>query len=101
VPASSETGRISGQLWNESDWSLLGNWCVHLSGPVSATVLTSTVAPIGMYDFKGLPAGTYTVCEDLQGGLVPDPLYNQACQTVSLTAGSWFAYNDFVNIPPR
>src|SRR6266571_1402161 len=51
VPASSETGRISGQLWNESDWSLLGNWCVHLSGPVSATVLTSTVAPIGMYDF--------------------------------------------------
>jgi len=53
-----------------------------------------------MYDFKGLPAGTYTVCEDTQGWTV-DPVFSQACQTFNLPAGSWFANNDFVNIPPR
>ncbi len=96
--ASSETGGITGQLWNESDCSLLVGWCVHLSGPVSATVLTSD--PQGMYDFSGLPAGTYTVCEDTQGWTA-DPFFSQACQTFNLTAGSWFASNDFVNIPPQ
>jgi len=96
VPASSETGRITGQLWNESDWSFLSGWCVHLSGSVSATVLTNSN---GLYDFFGLPAGTYTVCEDTQGWTV-DPMFSQACQTFNLTGGSWFANNDFVNIPP-
>src|SRR6266480_2378814 len=96
VPASSETGRITGQLWNEADWSLLVGWCVHLSGPVSATMQTNGQ---GMYDFGGLPGGTYTVCEDMQGGLVPDLVYNQACQTVTVPAGNWQAFNDFVNKP--
>ena len=96
MPASSETGRITGQLWNEADWSLLVGWCVHLSGPVSATMQTNGQ---GMYDFGGLPGGTYTVCEDMQGGLVPDLVYNQACQTVTVPAGNWQAFNVFVNKP--
>ncbi len=43
----------------------LANWCIQLTGTVTATALTDGS---GNYQFSGLPDGTYTVCEVMQSG---------------------------------
>jgi SdrD B-like domain len=48
-----------------SPWTALPNWCIQLTGTVSATTLTDAS---GNYTFTGLPDGTYTVCEVVQSG---------------------------------
>src|SRR2546422_4131782 len=42
-------------LFRSSPWPGLQDWCVQLSGPVSATAVTDAS---GNYLFSGLPAGT-------------------------------------------
>ena len=56
-------GRVSHAT---APYSGLQNWCVQLTGTVTATALTADTS--GKYIFSGLPDGTYTVCEVVQSG---------------------------------
>ena len=66
------TGSITGQVFvDDATQSLLAGWCVELrdaSGAVIATAVTSGTAldsEGNNYNFTGVAAGTYTVCEEL------------------------------------
>jgi len=66
------TASITGQVFvDDQTQSLLASWCVELrdaSGVVIATAVTSGTAldsEGNNYIFTGVPAGTYTVCEEL------------------------------------
>jgi len=66
------TATITGQVFvDDPTQSLLAGWCVELrdaSGAVIATTVTSGTAldsEGNNYIFTGVPAGTYTVCEEL------------------------------------
>ena len=66
-PPPAGTAAISGTVF---DFGVLGypglaNWVVELTGTVTATTTTDAS---GTYVFTGLPAGTYTVCEQVQSG---------------------------------
>lgn len=66
LPPAAGNSAIDGKvILGVSPYTGLENWCVVLSGAVSATALTDAA---GTYRFTGLPAGTYTVCEVLQSG---------------------------------
>lgn len=57
---------VDGQVFVDvSPWPGQANWCVHVSGPVNATVMTDA---LGNYIIRGLPSGDYVVCEDVQAG---------------------------------
>jgi len=60
---------IEGRVTNQVTFEPLANWCIHLTGPVSATVVTDAY---GNYKFTGLPDDTYTICEDVQSGWKQD-----------------------------
>lgn len=82
VSGSTNGGTLSidGQVFvDASPWPGLANWCVHLTGTVTATAVTDAS---GNYIFRGLPSGTYTVCEDVQTGWAQDfPSSGPACPT--------------------
>jgi len=66
APSTSGTLTIDGTVQLGADpWTGLANWCIELTGTVTATLLTDAS---GNYSFTGLPDGTYTVCEVLQSG---------------------------------
>jgi len=99
-PASSETGRITGTVADGATWVPLDGWCVHLTGLVSATALTSGSGSFN-FSFGSLPAGTYTVCEDVQAGWrVTWPGAGINCFTTDVAAGSWSAGWFFGNVTP-
>jgi hypothetical protein len=62
---------IEGRVTDQYTYAGLANWCIHLTGPVSATVQTD---PYGYYKFTGLPdvPDSFTVCEDVQSGWTQD-----------------------------
>ena len=87
---------------NASPWNGLGGWCVTLTGPVSATVMTDAN---GRYTFTGLPAGDgYTVCEVVQanwrqtwvGGSAPCPTGTG----YAFNLASMVSFLDFGNVTP-
>lgn len=68
------TASVTGQVFLDDQTQnspILGGWCVELrdaSGTVIATTVTSDVSldsERNNYIFTGVPAGTYTVCEQL------------------------------------
>jgi hypothetical protein len=65
APAPTGVQSIDGNVSNGVTFVGLPNWCVELTGTVTATALTDSS---GHYIFTGLPDGTYTVCEVLQTG---------------------------------
>jgi hypothetical protein len=75
---------------------LLDGWVIHLIGPLSTDdtpQTTGTTGP-GQYTFIGLPAGTYTVCEELKAGwtqtfptVVPPPVGETLDTTVCAAHG--------------
>lgn len=81
----------------------LANWSVDLSGPVSAVALTDAA---GNYTFSGLPAGTYTICEELQTGWHQTfPTSGAACPgglgySFTIGVGGTAQFNDFGNVTP-
>ena len=90
---------IDGQVVDDLDVGL-ANWCLQLSGPVTATAVTDAQ---GNFVFLGLPAGNYTVCQVLPSGWQAlFPTDEPACAsgsgwTISLARlGSFFAW--FANI---
>jgi len=86
-----------------SPWPGLQDWCVQLSGPVSATAVTDAS---GNYLFSGLPAGTYTVCETVQAGWHETfPTGGPTCATglgwtITVTDGSGASFIWFGNLNP-
>src|SRR5207244_8524997 len=61
APSTSGALTIDGRVQLGADpWPGLANWCIELTGTVTATMLTDGS---GNYTFTGLPDGTYTVCE--------------------------------------
>ena len=66
APSNSGTLTIDGTvLLFVAPYTPLSNWCIQLTGTVTATALTDGS---GNYQFSGLPDGTYTVCEVMQSG---------------------------------
>ena len=65
APSATGTLTIDGTVTVGTTNSGLTNWCIQLTGTVTATVLTDAS---GNYTFSGLPDGTYTVCEVVQSG---------------------------------
>jgi hypothetical protein len=102
-PSTAGSASASGMVFlNASPWNGLGGWCVTLTGPVSATVMTDAN---GRYSFTGLPAGDgYTVCEVVQnnwrqtwvGGSAPCPTGMGYAFSVS----SVVSFLDFGNVTP-
>ncbi|TMI71263.1 MAG: hypothetical protein E6H05_12800 [Bacillati bacterium ANGP1] len=98
------TASIDGQVFvDASPWPGLQDWCVQLSGPVSATAVTDAS---GNYLFSGLPAGTYTVCETVQTGWHETfPTSGPTCATgfgwtITVTDGSGASFIWFGNLTP-
>ncbi len=104
APPSLGTTVISGRVSDFSTGLGLANWCVDLSGAVTATVATDAS---GNYSFTGLPGGTYTVCEVLQSGwseAFPTSAFGVPCPTgfgwaFTLSAGSGASSVNFGNTP--
>ena len=66
------TGTITGQVFvDDATASLLAGWCVELRDASGAVIATAVTTDVGLdsegnnYRFTGVPAGTYTVCEEL------------------------------------
>ncbi len=78
----------------DADEPGLGSWTINLTGPVSGSTVTSSS---GAYSFNNLPAGEYTITEELQPGWVqslpPSGAHNM---TVPASGGS-FGGRDFGN----
>ncbi len=99
--------RIDGTVYNDASTGriALANWCVQLTGTVTASALTDLS---GNYFFAGLPDGDYTVCEDLQAGWVqtfPQPSWGAACPggfgwSFSLSGGTGAGWVNFGNVKP-
>ncbi len=70
---SVEVGSICGYKFNDSNYNCvmdsleqgLPGWTINLSGPVN---LSTTTNFLGQYCFDSIPAGTYTISEELQTG---------------------------------
>jgi hypothetical protein len=99
--------RIDGMVYNDASTgrTALANWCVQLTGTVTASALTDLS---GNYFFAGLPDGDYTVCEDLQTGWVqtfPQSSWGAACPggfgwSFSLSGGTGAGWVNFGNVKP-
>ena len=97
------TGTADGNVYNQSWPNGLDDWCVHLTGvtltcaTISATTLTYT-SPVygkGYFLFTGLPAGTYTICEDMQSGWS-----GTTCLASFFLGDGWgSSWNNFYNSP--
>jgi hypothetical protein len=102
APSNAGTLFIEGQvLLDTSPWPGQANWCIHLTGTVTATALTDAS---GSYRFTGLPWGTYTVCEDVQSGWVETfPTSGTVCPTGFGWSfplnGASASFNNFWNLP--
>lgn len=59
------TAGAYGTVMDGSTYVGLAGWCLTLSGTVSARVMTDAS---GNYAFTGLPAGSYTICEEIPSG---------------------------------
>lgn len=78
-PTTSGTGSLSGLILNDANNAPLSGWVVQLSGAVSATAVTDGT---GSFLFSNLPAGTYTVCEEIPSGWVEAyPTSGTSCPT--------------------
>lgn len=67
-PAPEGSVAITGRVYNAITGKPgLAGWTVTLSGAVSTALRTDAN---GVYTFSGLPAGTYTVCEQIPAGWV-------------------------------
>ena len=84
----------------------LAGWCVDLSGAVSGGTVSDAM---GNYSFTGLPAGTYTVCEEIQSGwhqtFPPGSQGGASCPagfgySFTLTDGAGTMFIDFGNVTP-
>ena len=106
APSTAGTASIDGKVYlDASPWSGLAGWCVQLTGTVTATAVTDAS---GAYRFSGLPAGTYTVCEDQQSGwseTFPSASYGAACPTgfgwtFTLDDATGASFVNFGNVTP-
>src|SRR5512143_3404388 len=92
---------ISGTVWNGSSWLGMGGWVIEVTGTATASTVTNAD---GTYGFWNLPAGTYTVCEQVKSGWSQTyPTNGSPCPTgqgytFTLTAGSSGSFLDFVDI---
>ena len=105
------SGTIGGQVFKDQDpWPFLGGWCVQLldaSGAVVAMAVTSDTSLDSDNDnftFKGVAAGTYTVCEIVANTWSLDyPSASYACgsggYSVPVTDGSGAGFIWFGNLP--
>ncbi|MDH3290447.1 MAG: carboxypeptidase-like regulatory domain-containing protein [Gemmatimonadota bacterium] len=79
----------------------LPGWTIELSGTMTATMLTDGS---GNYTFSNLPAGTYTVCEQVQIGWIQTiPRTGSACltglgYTFTLADGRSAYFVNFANV---
>jgi hypothetical protein len=73
-PPGTGTASIRGQVFLDDPTQnspLLAGWCVELRDASGAVIATTVTSGVGLdsegnnYVFSGLPAGTYTVCEEL------------------------------------
>ena len=93
---------IDGTVYNEATWAGLQGWTVTVSGPVNSSTVTDDS---GHYLFSGIPAGAYTVCEQVQTGWSQDfPTMAAACPSgkgynFTLDAGGSGSFVDFGNLP--
>lgn len=101
-PPPAGTVSITGKVFNNiTGRPGLAGWMVVLSGDGSATVMTDAY---GVYTFAGLAAGTYTICEVLQGGWTQtSPTSGTACggttgYTFTLADNSGASFVNFGNI---
>jgi hypothetical protein len=101
-PPPAGTISITGNVYNGNTYAPLSGWVIVLSGDASATAVTGTN---GAYQFSGLPAGTFTVCEQLLSGWNESiPSSGSGCATgygytFSLADGQSASYVSFYNIP--
>jgi hypothetical protein len=111
------TGMVEGQVFLDDptqNFPYLAGWCVELrdaTGAVVATVVTSGVgldAEGNNYIFSGVPAGTYTVCEELPANTTfheTSPTIGPVCGggvvgfTATVTDGSTIDFLWFGNLP--
>jgi len=102
APSNSGTLTIDGKVaLFVAPYTRLANWCVQLTGTVTATALTDAS---GNYMFGGLPDGTYTVCEVLQTGWQQMfPTDGAACPSglgwTFTLEGFGGSFLDFKNVP--
>jgi Carboxypeptidase regulatory-like domain len=100
-PPPAGTVSITGSVSNGITYAPLAGWVVVLTGSASATAVTDGT---GTYLFSGLPAGTFTVCEQLLGGWTESmPTSGTACPTgigytFSLAEGQSGSYVNFWNV---
>jgi hypothetical protein len=99
-PPSTGGATIKGTVWNSVTWMGLSGWTVEISGPVNTSAVTNVD---GVYNFSGLPEGTYTVCENLVSGWTQAfPTMSAACASgmgyvLTVSAGSVASFVDFGN----
>ncbi len=106
VPAPAGASGVTGKVYTVAADGFttvpLANWCVTLSGTVTAGVATDAT---GNYSIMGLPDGSYTVCEVVQAGWVQtSPTVGAACPTglgdsFSLSGGQIGSFLYFRNMP--
>jgi hypothetical protein len=106
TPAATGTASIQGQVFQDvsPDFPPLPGWCVDLSGPVSGSAVSDVG---GFYSFTGLPAGVYTICEEVQPGWHETFPSNPVAACPSGLGYSFFVgdgavaqMNDFGNVTP-
>jgi len=73
----------------------LADWMVRLNEKVGNAIKITTTNASGFYSFCSLPAGNYTVCEELKGGWIN---LTEACIPVRLDRNS-SKDNNFTNAP--
>ena len=73
--AACSTTTISGKKFDDKNGNHvndgepgLDGWVIHLFNASGTVHMTQTTAGGGLYTFAGVPAGTYTICEQLQSG---------------------------------
>jgi hypothetical protein len=86
---------ISGTVTNSSTFAPLANWCIE-ANEITGVFSSKTATDLsGNYQFTGLPAGTYTVCIELQSGWSLDfPSASTACPGSLLTYTFTLALGD-------
>lgn len=104
APGVTGTATVEGQVFEDVSFVGLANWCVDLTGLVSGSTLTDAS---GMFRFSGLPAGTYTVCEEIPPGWTqtfpPSPQGGASClqgfgYMFTVMDGGTAGFNEFRNV---